>query len=447
MAGVVLPPIRAAVESGKLIGYEIYQNGGALVESVRFDTPISNYMNNVMLERLCKTVRFRGNPNDTTFSYSARHFFQMCQLGTGTSANPRPNQDIEAPILTAVNFRTDADKTGTATGGFRKTDADYTHAYFQKILVTDPNTNEESYDIRVRWRMSHRHTVVPSNQATPIVVSEIGWTAYSDAIGNDARVSSRIVLPPEKRITLVADQFLVTIYEVEFILPNSAPQPFSNLPITGAFQWSNLSTYALNQVVTDGGVNYKSLINSNIGNVPANTVGTAWAVDTSTTLALSGVYAFRGWYPPATVQFSGIRYSAALNNLFGRARVISSNTNVAASNNSFSTAFGDDASVVTLGTAAAMLNPGDMDHRGIIIGNGAGSNVGSVSFDESNAATGKLTATATIARDADNTVNAIKSIFIFGYQFLLDLPICRSSDRAVSITASIQWSLVRELNE
>jgi len=419
-------PISASLEAGKLVGYEIYQAGGTLVESVRFEKPISNYMNPVLLQRLA---------NISTSAGPIYNNFLFSQLGTGTSANPRMDESLETPVLSRVDWNNHAVDTGTQTGGFKKTDVNYTYTFCRQIPAIDPDTGESYNTVRTRWRISHRHAMVPSTQATPLVIAEIGW---SDT--NTNTMSSRIVLPPNKRITLGADQFLVTIYEIEGILPDMKVRPFSNIPIAGAFQWANLSTYQLEQVVTYKGVNYKSLISGNKGNVPTSSPD-AWEEDTTTQLAISGIYVFRGAYPKHSAPIASLLPIHAWNCLL---RMKGEGSN----------------GMIEIESGRAI---DDSNYFGTIIisrksqflpeGNGAGDRswdsnqvLRSLDADTSQSNVGKVTVTASNARDSGVTMDNVRSIFIFGYQFLLDVPICRASDQSISITATLRWNLVQSMD-
>jgi len=446
-------PLKVTVEAGKLVGYEVYRSGGELLKSVSLDKPISNYMNPIMLSRLSDRGAL-GLADEATVAWRASlaGLVRFSQLGTGASANPRADQSLEAPILSRVDGNTAAEDTGTAVGGFKRSDVNYTHTYCRQIPVVDQSSGDTYNTVRTRWRISHRHALVPATQTTPLVIAEIGWSDSATGV-----LSSRIVLPEPQRITLEADQFLVTIYEIEGILPDMLIRPFSGLNIAGAFTWGNLSTYSVDELVTHNNIKYKSLINNNIGNVPDASPAAWEAVDPATPLTLSGQYVFRGAYPKHTAPVARILGIHAWACLFGWYYSDNSyNCDILSTGNPadfYNSSFRDRPTY--LAGYIYIIPTSMVSLSGIILTEGNGYHPGDIATgivfpddtlvrNQNEAAAGKLTITVTKARDSGPTM-IIRSIFIFGFQFLLDRPIHRASDQPVTLTATIQWALAQEV--
>jgi hypothetical protein len=428
MGNIAVSPLSAAVEAGKMAGYDVYQADGALVKSVRFDKPVSNYMNPVLLSRLASPANH----------WSLAPLFYCARLGTGTSANPRADESLEAPILDVANWAYHVTATDPHPGGFETQNVNYTYTHCRISPATDPESGVQYNIPRAKWRISHKHPTVPAGFG-PVVISEIGW---SDSPSNT--LSSRIVLPPAQRITLEEEQFLVTIYEIEVRLPDFRTRVFSDIPLDGAFRWANLSTYELGQAVTYNGVIYTSLIDGNTGNVPDSSPD-VWERDGAAVLTVSGIYAFRGAFNATDTPQAGILSVQALGALRGAvAESYYVLGEIAPAGGNW-----EVSSPVGLSKAASILPEGygwagrnrdvypfiDDSHVSF-----------SLTFDITQAASGRLSFTGSAPRDANSSINGIRSIFIANYQFWLDRPICRAIDQSFSLTASVQWHLAQNMD-
>jgi hypothetical protein len=373
-------PFKAGVVPGKLIACEV-RNAQGLVRRIDFNQ--SNMMSMRVIHRLASAGLIAGGERYMDlWAGSLASEFRYCRLGTGSAANPTDPASLlslSAPILAWNNTQ------------YLANDVNYNS--------TTSTVNSENDDIRYKWRISHQHAYATAD----VTITEIGYAdAASPTSIQNAVINSRIVLPTP--IPLEVEQYLVTIYEFSIKLPSILPTPVASMNIQGIPVTSGLCAFRAGHANANGEV-----VTAGIQSV--NAVGI-----------------LRGY--ASNYQLSG--------------------TNTGGSNNSGSTGSsngnGGGGAVLSKQTSLVPIGTGRYGVTATSATAATDIAIGTETATLSTAAynnDGIATRTFTRARDAGAPIMDVNSIFLWGFQFLLEQPFDRYQDQSISITASIKWELLQ----
>jgi hypothetical protein len=337
--------------------------------------------------------------NTSNVFFLANSFSNSC-LGLSNDANDISRNEIRTPSgLSSTIVRFNATSEDFNCREYRE--------YSPATLETD------SGDYRLYYKISHRHPILGDN-ATPMQIREVGYSTVATTTNN---LSARIVLPGEG-ITLLATQYLVTTYEFEWRLPSRAVASFADIGISG-----------LGMSANSGRVKYLGLIPDLTGSTSDfrfnRITDTMFTEERSLTIsALPNV--------PITIASSGAINSSLTSRLAANSR-----TDWRPSTAGFTE--------TSLSTGSTSIDTGDSTFRTMFLP----TNSRLQSSDQINRVAWNIPRDSnpeSITRDMTiENGGFIRSLYVFGYQFILDEGFELYSDQAIDITAALNWSLIQPL--
>jgi hypothetical protein len=382
------------ITAGRLVGYEVrWRKDDSLVR--KHDCNQRNWMFQRLGNRICH------NWSASTW-YTIEGEFSACQIGTSDTANSENITNVVSPI-TGI---------GRSTSIYLSSNQSYNFSRFDIITPAVYGSDTVDGDYRIKYRVSHQHTALPSNAPSSVIIKEITYTnAASPATTGGGPysgqlINSRVVLTTPNQIELQPDQYVITIYEWEYRLPSFREIAFADTDI-------NISGLVPFSGDKAGSVRLTGALPANGAQFARDTyIYMPWRTAMSSMVSSGGGSLASGYGIDGASRLGVSRENAFLQIGAGKA-------NWASNVDSIRTGTND------MYVDVSATNPGGYQYDLI----------------RTQTFTRPRRAEGVVLEDMDN----VRSIFVFWYQFLFDNTWSLYSDQEFTVTARLKWNILNAL--